>query len=265
MPEIRIIEAKTPEKRKERVAAYCRVSSDSADQLASYWNQVDYYTKHIGQNPEWELADIYADEGLTGTRADTREDFQRMMRDCVRGKIDLILVKSISRFARNTRDCLAAVRQLKLLGIGVYFEKEKIDTAGLNGEMLLSMYSASAQQESISISENQRWSYKRRMERGDFITCTAPYGYRLGKNTLHIHEPEAEIVRRIFHEYLNGKSKQQIVDGLTADNIDKGTVWRPSYISMLLANEKYAGEAILQKSYTTDTLPFRKVINHGER
>ncbi len=249
MPEIRVIEAKNQEKKKESVAAYCRVSSGSEDQLASYWNQVTFYTDHIGQNPDWELADIYADEGLTGTRADTREDFQRMLRDCARGKIDRILVKSISRFARNTRDCLAAVRQLRLMGVSVYFEKEKIDTAGLGGEMLLSMYSASAQQESVSISDNLRWSYKRRMESGDFITCRAPYGYKLSKGMLEIYEPEAEVVRRIFREYLSGKGKQQIIDGLNTDGVTKDCIWRANYISMILANEKYAGDVLLQICY----------------
>ena len=265
MPEIRIIEAKTPDQKKLRVAAYCRVSSDSADQLASYLNQVSRYTEFIEQNPEWVLADIYADEGLTGTRVDTRRDFQRMMRDCERGKIDRILVKSISRFARNTQDCLTTVRQLKLLGVSVYFEKEKLDTAGRGGEMFLSMYSAGAQQESVSISQNQRWSYKRRMERGDCISYRAPYGYRFKYGTLHIHEPEAEVVRRIFREYLSGKSKQQIVDGLDSDKIFRDVPWRVGYISSMLTNEKYAGEAILQKKYTTDTLPFKLVTNHGEK
>ena len=249
MPEIRVIEAKTQKNNKLRVAAYCRVSSDSADQLASYWNQVTYYTDYIGQNPDWVFSGIYADEGLTGTRADTREDFQRLLRDCARGKLDRILVKSISRFARNTRDCLEVVRQLRRLGISVYFEKEMIDTAGLNGEMMLSMYSAGAQQESISISENQRWSYQRRMARGDFITCRAPYGYRLKKGMLEIYEPEAEVVRRIFREYLSGKSKQQIIDGLNSDGINKNCIWRANYIAAVLENEKYAGDVLLQICY----------------
>ncbi len=265
MPEIRFIEAKPQEQRKLRVTAYCRVSSDSADQLTSYWNQVTHYTDDIGQNPDWEFAGIYADEGLTGTRADTRGDFQRLLRDCARGKIDLILVKSISRFARNTRDCLAVVRQLRRLGVSVYFEKERIDTACLNGEMMLSMYSAGAQQESISNSENLRWSYQRRMASGDFITCRAPYGYRLKRGMLEIYEPEAEVVRRIFREYLSGKGKQQIIDGLKADGIIKNGIWRQNYITMLLANEKYAGDVILQKRYTTDNLPFKQVRNCGEK
>jgi DNA invertase Pin-like site-specific DNA recombinase len=265
MSEVRMIAAQTLHSIRLRVAAYCRVSSDSLDQLASYWAQVNYYTDHIGKNPEWEFAGIYADSGLTGTRADTRDDFQRLLRDCARGNIDRILVKSISRFARNTRDCLEVVRQLRRMGVSVYFEKEQIDTAGLNGEMMLSMYSAGAQQESISISENLRWRYRHRMEKGEFITCNAPYGYRLARGTLEICEPEAEVIRRIFREYLSGRSRQQIINDLKTDGITKGAPWRVVNITDFLTNEKYAGEAILQKTYTTDTLPFRTMINRGER
>jgi len=267
MREIRVIGAPKIAQATKRVAAYCRVSSDSADQLASYQAQVSRYTALIGENPEWELAGIYADEGLTGTRIDTRDDFQRLMRDCAKGKVDRILTKSISRFARNTQDCLEAVRQLRILGVGVFFEKENIDTAELTSEMLLCVHSATAQQESISISQNMRWSYKRRMESGKFITCSAPYGYRLHNRDLIIYEQEAAIIRRIFEEYLSGKSKRQVADGLSADGIKKhagSTIWRASDITHLLANEKYAGDAILQKTYTTDTLPFRSVINCGE-
>lgn len=179
MPDVRMIPASAPDSRKLRVAAYCRVSSDSADQMASYLHQVNHYTALIKANPDWEMAGVYADEGLTGTRRDCRDEFQRLLRDCAKGRVDRILVKSISRFARNTRDCLDAVRQLKALNVSVHFERENIDTAKLSSEMLLCLYSASAQQESESISQNLRWSYKRRMERGEFITCTAPLGYRL--------------------------------------------------------------------------------------
>jgi hypothetical protein len=151
------------------------------------------------------------------------------------------------------------------MGVSVDCEKEQIDTAGLNGEMMLSMYSAGAQQESISISENLRWRYRHRMEKGEFITCSAPYGYRLKKNTLEIYEPEAEVIRRIFREYLSCRSRQQIVDGLNDDGIAKVTAWKTKNITNFLKNEKYAGNAILQKTYTTDTLPYRSMINHGEK
>ena len=157
-----------------RVAAYCRVSSDSSDQLHSYATQIKAYTEQIGAHADWELVDVYADEGLTGTRMDKREDFQRLLADCRKGKVDRVLCKSISRFARNTKDCLAALRELSALGVTVYFEKENIDTGTLTSELMVSVSGALAQQESISISQNQRMSYKRRMERGEFITCKPP-------------------------------------------------------------------------------------------
>lgn len=167
-----------------RVAAYCRVSSDSSDQLHSYASQIRRYTEEISRHEGWKLVDIYADEGLTGTRMDKREDFNRMLSDRRKGKIDKVLVKSVSRFARNTKDCLAALRELMSLGVTVYFEKENFNTETLTTELMVSVSGTLAQQESISISQNQRQSYKRRMERGEFITCTAPLGYRLidGKN-----------------------------------------------------------------------------------
>ncbi|MBQ9346117.1 MAG: recombinase family protein, partial [Oscillibacter sp.] len=175
-----------------RVAAYCRVSSSSEDQQHSYAVQIRNYTELIGQHEGWELVDIYADCGLTGTRMDKREDFNRLLADCRKGKIDKVLVKSLSRFARNTRDCLVAMRELMSLGVTIQFEKENIDTASLTSELMVSVSSSLAQEESISISKNQRISYQRRMERGEFITCKAPFGYRMpdGKN-LEVYEPEA--------------------------------------------------------------------------
>ena len=213
MATVKVIPPRT--KRPERlcVAAYCRVSSDSADQLHSYATQIRSYTEYISQQDGWELVDIYADEGLTGTRIEQRTEFQRMMADCRRGKIDRILVKSISRFSRNTKDCLTALRELAKLGVTVKFEKENIDTGTLTSELMVSVSGALAQQESISISQNQRMSYKRRMERGEFITCKAPFGYRLveGKE-LEIIPEEAERVRWIFASYLSGKSLEWIAE-----------------------------------------------------
>ena len=153
-----------------RVAAYCRVSSDSADQLHSYAAQIQYYTDLIQNHDGWDLVDVYADKGITGTRMDKREDFNRLLADCRKGKIDKVLVKSISRFARNTRDCLASLRELFRLGVSILFEKENIDTGTLTTELMVSVSSSLAQQESVSISQNQRMSYQRRMERGEFIT-----------------------------------------------------------------------------------------------
>ena len=166
------------------------------------------------------MVDIYADEGLTGTRMEQREDFNRMMADCRKGRIDKVLVKSVSRFARNTKDCLAALRELMSLGVTVYFEKENINTETLTTELMVSVSGALAQQESISTSQNQRISYKRRMERGEFITCTAPLGYRLvgGKN-LEIVDTEAEIIRWIFDQYLAGFSTAWIAKEMTRRRI----------------------------------------------
>ena len=252
-----------------RVAAYCRVSSDSADQLESYAAQVEHYDRLIRQNPQWEMAGLYADEGLTGTRVDTRADFQRMMRDARRGKIDRILVKSISRLARNTHDCLAAVRELNALGVSVYFEAERIDTADIGGELALSFYGARAQEESLSISQNMRWSYERRMKSGEFITCHAPYGYKLvGSSNLEIIECDAEIIREIFDMCLSGMGVRKIAAELSIRNIPTAMSfekWDKNTVLIILRNEKYIGDALLQKSYTTDTFPFVTVRNKGER
>lgn len=178
MAEVQVIPPKAARPDTLRVAAYCRVSSDSADQLHSYAAQIRAYTQAINAHDGWDLVDIYADEGLTGTRMDKREDFNRLMADCRKGKIDKIVVKSISRFARNTRDCLATLRELSSLGVTVKFEKENIDTGTLTSELMVSVSASLAQEESISISKNQRMSYQRRMERGEFITCSAPFGYK---------------------------------------------------------------------------------------
>ena len=251
-----------------RVAAYCRVSSDSSDQLHSYASQIRKYTEEISSHEGWELVDIYADEGLTGTRMDKREDFQRMLSDCRKGKIDKILVKSISRFARNTKDCLATLRELLTLGVSVYFEKENINTETLTTELMVSVFGALSQQESISISQNQRISYQRRMERGEFITCMAPIGYQLvdGKN-LEIEKVDSDIVRWIFEHYLAGYSAEWIAVEMTRQQIPtawgNGT-WHRTTILKILANEKYIGDSLCQKSYTTNAFPFERKINKGD-
>lgn len=250
-----------------RVAAYCRVSSDSSDQLHSYATQIKAYTEQIGAHADWELVDVYADEGLTGTRMDKREDFQRLLADCRKGKVDRVLCKSISRFARNTKDCLAALRELSALGVTVYFEKENIDTGTLTSELMVSVSGALAQQESISISQNQRMSYRRRMEKGEFITCKAPFGYRMpdGKN-LVIEGNEAEVVRWIFESYLAGKSMDWIAEQMTKKGIpttDNTPYWQHTTILYILTNEKYIGDTLSQKTVSFG-FPFRKQKNHGE-
>ena len=187
---IKIEASARPDNARLRVAAYTRVSSDSDDQLHSFAAQNQYYTTLIASKAEWRLVGIYADEGITGTSTAKRDDFNRMMADCRRGLIDQILVKSISRFARNTKDCLEAIRELKALGVNVRFEREGINTADVSSELMTSIYAAFAQRESESISGNMRWSYQKRMENGTFNTCKAPYGYRLRNGQLVIEEQE---------------------------------------------------------------------------
>ena len=253
--------------RKLRVAAYTRVSSNSKDQEHSFAAQNAYFSKLITDNPDWELADIYADQGITGTSIDKRDDFLRMMEDCRKGRIDRILVKSSSRFARNTKESLAAVRELKSLNISVYFEEQNIDTAQVSGEVLIAMFAALAQRESEAISERVRWSYKVRMSKGRFSTCKAPYGYRLVKDHLEIQEDEASIIRHIFDRYLAGVSMEDIAKEITALGIptkQNTPVWQVRSIQYILRNEKYVGDSLLGKTYTTLTLPHRKIENKGE-
>lgn len=260
--------AERPETQKLRVAAYCRVSSDSSDQLNSFMAQLNYYTTLISGKENWTMADIYADEGISGTSAEKRQDFQRLLSDCRKGRVDKILVKSISRFARNAKDCLETIRELKAIGVGVCFEEQSIDTSGMSGELLTAVFAAIAQKESESISGNMRWSYKRRMESGEFITCKAPFGYCLKNGTLEVNEEEAEIIRMIFERYLSGQSKDDIASHLSALGIptrDGKMRWQHSTVSYILRNEKYVGDALLQKRYTTDTLPYQQKTNHGEK
>lgn len=226
--------AKKPETQKLRIAAYCRVSSDSSDQLNSFMAQTRYYTDLISSNGSWTMADIYADEGISGTSIEKRPEFQRLLADCRRGQVDRILVKSISRFARNTKECLETIRALKAIGVGVCFEEQNIDTSQMSGELLTAMFAAIAQKESESISENQRWSYQYRMRNEKFITCKAPFGYRLRENTLEVYEPEAKIVREIFSRYLQGDSKDEIaqwVSTLGVKTRDGKDRWQHTTIS----------------------------------
>ena len=251
-----------------RVAAYCRVSSDSEDQLHSYAAQIRNYTEVIAQHDGWELVDVYADEGLTGTRMDKRDDFNRMMRDCRKGKIDRILVKSVARFARNTKECLASLRELSGMGVTVRFEKENIDTGTLTTELMVSVSGSLAQQESLSISANQRLSYQHRMEQGLFIACTAPYGYRMvDKKNLEVIPEEADVVRWIFSSYLKGRSMRWIAEVLIAKGISphrEPGLWTEVGIRYILTNEKYIGDSLCQKSYTCG-FPFVRKKNCGEQ
>ena len=267
-PHVIMIPASGPVRtRKLRVAAYARVSSNSEDQLHSFATQNAYYTELITGNPEWEFVDVYADEGITGTSAEKRDDFQRLLKDCRRGRIDKVLTKSTARFARNTSESLMAVRELRDLGVGVCFEEQGIDTAQMSGELLTAIFSMIAQKESEAISENIRWTYQKKMKKGRFITCKAPFGYRLVGGGLEIIEAEAEIIRLIFQRYLNGRSMEDIAKEITRYGIptrDKTPYWQTTSIQYVLHNEKYAGDSLAQKTYTTRTLPHRKKRNQGE-
>ncbi|MDR0851688.1 MAG: recombinase family protein [Clostridiales Family XIII bacterium] len=261
----------TPQERDDsllRVAAYCRVSSPSEDQLHSYAVQVNYYTKFIGENPDWELADIYADEGITGTRVDKRDDFNRLLTDCRNGKIDRLIVKSVARFARNTKECLEYARLLKDYGVSIYFENENIDTALMSNELLLTVSGMMAQEESVSISKNMRWSYQRRMEQGEFSGCRAPLGYNLSAGELIVNEDEAKLVRRVFGLYLSGEGMQAIATAFNNEGVEKRygkENWHKDSIRYILTNEKYIGDTLCQKCFTTDTIPFRKQKNIGQK
>ena len=266
-PCIVVIPANAPEQtRKLRVAAYARVSSNSEDQLNSYAAQNAHYTELITSNPEWEFVDVYADKGITGTSAEKREDFQRLLADCRRGRIDRILVKSSSRFARNAKECLEAVRELKALDIGVCFEEQNIDTAKLSGELLIAIFAMIDQEESAATAQRLRWSYRHRMQAGQFITCKAPFGYQLRNGTLQIEKNEAKIIRLIYQRYLQGFNMEEIADEITKYGIptrDHKIRWKPRSIHYILHNEKYAGNSLLQKKYTTSTLPYHQKQNHG--
>ena len=268
VPQVKVIQPTAEQAKKLRVAAYARVSSDSADQLDSFATQVRYYTSYIQSKEEWEFAGLYADEAVSGTTADERDDFQRLLTDCRAGKIDRILVKSISRFARNTLDCIQTVRELKQLGVTVKFEKEEIDTGNMGSEMLLSILGAAAQEESLSISQNLKWSYRRRMRSGDFITCSAPIGYALKNGELIPDPREVPIVEYIFSSYLAGKGIIEIASELTAMKIQKNGEeakrWAPTSILYILKNEKYIGDSLVQKRFTTGELPLQRKQNNGQ-
>ncbi len=256
MAEIRIIPARDRSEDIIRTAAYARGSSDSEDQLNSYNAQIRYYTEMLSSSINTLFVDMYADEGITGTSADKRDDFLRLMKDCRRGRIDRVLTKSVSRFARNTKECLEAVRELKTLGISVYFEKENIDTGELSSEMLLALHSQFAQEESVSISKNVRMGFRKRMNDGTYVPSATPYGYIRSENGVRVDEEKAEFVRRVFRDYLNGDSESTIAKRY---EINIATV------KYMLGNEKYMGNSLFHKWYTTDTLPFKCVKNNGER
>ena len=254
---------------KRRVAAYARVSTDSDEQLSSYAAQVDFYTQYIRSNPEWEFVEVYTDEGISGTNTKKRDGFNRMINDALAGKIDLILTKSISRFARNTVDTLTTVRKLKEKKIEVYFEKENIYTLDAKGEVMITIMSSLAQDESRSNSENVTWGIRKSMADGKIILDYKHFlGYEKGEDGLpKIVEEVSEIVRKIYTLFLEGNTVREIADYLTGQGIPTPAgkaKWSVSTITSILQNEKYKGDALLQKTYTVDFLSKTVKKNNGE-
>ena len=256
-----------PSNHKLRVAAYCRVSTDSKEQLNSYQVQMEYYTEKIHNKSEWKFAGIYADEGITGTSMKHREDFKRMLRACREGRIDLILCKSVSRFGRNSVDVLRTIRALRERGIGVLFEKEAVDTRTMNSELILAFHSAFSQSESESISGNVRWGLRKAYENGTISIGPNLYGFRKGQDGgVEIDEEKAKVIRQIARWFLDGDSLHTIVDKLAQRQIPspKGKdTWSTATLRSLLTNEKYKGDALLQKTYRPSLFSDRAVKNDG--
>ena len=263
-PDVRVIEKKQEKQAEIKVAAYCRVSTDLEIQKQSLDIQIEAYNRIIREHPGWVLAGVYADKGISGTSVKNRDEFLRMIEDAKAGKIQYILAKSISRFSRNTVDALAYVRELKSYGVSVYFEKEKLDTGNVISEFVLSIFAASAQEEIISLSNNMKVGRRMRYAAG-IVQWTHIYGYRNTKDGRWvIEETEAEVVRRIFREFINGKSMDEICEGLMADGIPSSggkTVWRGKATLDILHNEKYIGDVRMQKSFISDPIQHIRVNN----
>lgn len=254
---------------RQRVAAYCRVSTDSEDQLNSYKSQVQYYTSLIKKKSDWIFAGIYADEAITGTQVTKREDFQRLINDCVNGEIDMVITKSISRFARNTLDTLKYVRLLKEQNIAVFFEDEKINTLTMDGELLLVVLSSVAQQEVENISANVKKGLKMKMQRGELVGFQGCLGYDYNKEdkSITINEEEAEIVRYIFNRYIEGAGGMVIsreLRNLGYKTKRGGTSWPETTIIGIIKNEKYKGDILMGKTFTVDPISKRRLDNFGE-
>ena len=252
--------------RKQRAAAYCRVSTDSEDQANSFAAQLKYYTEFIKDNPNMDFVDIYADEGITGTCISKRDEFQRMMRDAAKGKIDRIYTKSVSRFARNSLECIEAIRKLAVCGVSVLFENDSIDTQSMNSELILYVKSAFAQSEALAGSKRVSTAFRMKMENGSFVTTNAPFGYTVDKTgVLRIIPKQAEIVKEIFDLYLSGSGIERIAEHLNAEcaSGDYGK-WQATSIRYILMNEKYIGDSLWQKTYTPQVFPLKNVPNHGQ-
>ncbi len=266
MKKITKIEAvKENPKRKLRVAAYARVSTESDKQLVSLEAQKNHYETYIKARPDWEYAGLYFDEGVSGTKMAKRDGLLSMLEDCERGLIDYIIVKSISRFSRNTVESIETIRSLSQKGIYVFFERENIDTGKMESELLLSILSSLAESESRSISENNKWGIQKRFQNGTYQVSSPPYGYRKKAGELVIEDSEAETVKWIFSEFLSGKSSRQIAIELNEKGIlsKQGRAWKAAAITGMLRNEKYQGDLLLGKTYTDSE--FNRHKNYGER
>lgn len=253
-----------------KVAAYCRVSTDEANQKNSYDSQISYYTEYINNSPEWQFAGIFSDEGISGTATKNRTGFNKMIKAARKGKIDIILCKSISRFARNTVDCLDYVRELRSLGVTVIFEKENINTSSMSSEFAISLYASFAQAESESISRNVTWGIEKSFREGNVrYQLRQMLGYRLGTDGRpYIVDDEAEIVRDVFRRYAEGYTPTEIAQELTDINAKRrngSTVWKRNNVYQILKNEKYAGDALMQKTYTVNCITHDRAKNTGQK
>jgi site-specific DNA recombinase len=253
-----------PIPRRKRVAAYARVSSGKDAMLHSLSAQVSYYSDYIQRHGEWEYAGVYADEAFTGTKED-RPEFQRLIKDCRDGKIDMVITKSIARFARNTVTMLEIVREFKLLGIGVYFEKESIHSLSGDGELMLTILASYAQEESRSVSENCKWRIRKRFAQGELVSLRFMFGYRIKKGEVEVDPEAADIVRMIFEDYIGGMGGSLIAKKLREMGIPalRGGTWNAERVLAIIKNEKYTGNALLQKKYVSDHLTKREVCNKG--
>ena len=258
------ITAPLPEVKKKRVAAYARVSVGTEAMLHSLATQVSYYNELIQKNPQWEFAGVFADAGLTGTK-ETRPEFQRMLSECHKGHIDLILVKSISRFARNTLTLVNTVRELKALGVGVFFEEQNLNTLSGDGEFMLTILASFAQEESRNVSENLKWRIRKKFEQG-IPMVNSLYGYEVKKGCFKVKPDEAQVVKRIYSMYLDNMNYTAIAKALSKEGVPTplGGLWSASRIANILKNEKYAGDLLLQKTYINNHIEKRSCINRGE-
>ena len=252
-------------KRKLRVAAYARVSSSKDAMLHSLSAQVSYYNKYISSHDDWEFVGIYADEGISGTKED-RDEFQRMINDCRSGKIDLILTKAISRFARNTMTMLEIVRELKNLNVDVFFEEQNLHSISSDGEMVLTLLASVAQEEARSVSENQKWRIRKDFEKGLIWGGSSAYGYRIINKKMVIIPEEAKLVKRIFQLYISGLGFQKISKLLNDEGIPamRAKRWNKQSLQQIIANINYTGDLLLQKTYNENYLTKKTKINRGE-